>query len=130
MVIEKSRKEVKQYITNLEVDLQKIVDERKKEMKECSLAEVDPHSPSDFEKMSHTEIYYYVECLKNETDRLQNMVESNIIWWRNTYDTSEVWEARKIILDWKKLHDHLEDNPSIKEEWEALLMAIKLTEDE
>ena len=35
-----------------------------------------------------------------------------------------------VILDhWETLHKHFEENPTLKEEWDALCMGIKLTED-
>ena len=38
-------------------------------------------------------------------------------------------EANEIKGHWKTLHDHLEKNPFLKEEWDNFLLAVKLTED-
>lgn len=39
-------------------------------------------------------------------------------------------KARPILDDWQRLKEHMETNPTIKEEWEGLLMAIRLTEED
>ena len=130
MLPEETRKEMKQSIGILEAELQEIIDTRKEEMKSLQPTVTDPNLPSDFEKMSHTEIHYYVQGLKEEINQLREMVNSNLIWRKNMYRNDEIWEAQRIIRHWKKLHDHFEKNPSVKEEWEALMMAIKLTEDD
>lgn len=130
MIPSSSRPQWKKDTDALKIHLQKIVDDRKEEMKSHKLTIVDPKLPSDFEKMSYTEIHYYVQGIKLETDALREMINSNILWRKSMYGSEEIWEARIIIKHWKNLQDHLEKNPSIKEEWEALLMAIKLTEDE
>jgi len=39
-------------------------------------------------------------------------------------------KAQPILDDWQRLKEHMDENPTIKEEWEGLLMAIRLTEDE
>ncbi len=38
------------------------------------------------------------------------------------------YESDAIMKHWETFHNHLEENPTIKEEWDALCMAIKLTE--
>lgn len=39
-------------------------------------------------------------------------------------------EAQIILDNWETFNKHLEENPTIKEGWEALMMAIKLTEED
>ena len=38
--------------------------------------------------------------------------------------------SMQIQRDWSVLRQHLDKNPTIREEWEALMMAIKLTEED
>lgn len=130
MAIQKTREETKQFIDHLKIELQKIVDERKEEMKQLTPTVANPNSASDFEKMSHTETYYYVQGLRYEIEKLRDVINSNILYQKSRYDSSEIWEARRIISDWGVLNKHMEKNPTIKEEWEGLLMAIKLTEED
>lgn len=42
----------------------------------------------------------------------------------------EIAKSKTIRADWDILNKHMEENPTIKEEWEGLLMAIRLTEDD
>ncbi len=42
----------------------------------------------------------------------------------------EAARAQTVLDDWKTFNQHLEENPTIKEGWEALLMAIRLTEED
>ena len=42
----------------------------------------------------------------------------------------EAARAQTVLDDWKTFNKHLEENPTIKEGWEALLMAIRLTEED
>lgn len=42
----------------------------------------------------------------------------------------EAARAQTILDDWQKLKEHMEKNPTIKEEWEGILMAIRLTEED
>lgn len=42
----------------------------------------------------------------------------------------EIAKSQIIRDDWDILNKHMEENPTIKEEWEGLLMAIRLTEDD
>ncbi len=130
MAIQKTREETKQFIDHLKIELQKVVDGRKEEMKQLSPTVANPNSVSDFEKMSHTETYYYVQGLRYEIKKLRDIINSNILYQKFLCDSSEIWEARRIISDWEVLNKHMEKNPTIKEEWEALLMAIKLTEED
>ena len=39
------------------------------------------------------------------------------------------YESDAIMAHWETFQKHLEDNPTLKEEWDALCMGIKLTED-
>lgn len=41
----------------------------------------------------------------------------------------DVRQAHKIVEHWETLNKFLEENPTLKEEWEALCMAIRLTEE-
>ena len=43
---------------------------------------------------------------------------------------TEAAKAQPILDDWQRLKKHLEMNPTIKEEWEGILMAIRLTEED
>ncbi len=43
---------------------------------------------------------------------------------------AEAGRAQTVLDDWAALNDHMDKNPTIKEEWEGLLMAIRLTEDD
>ncbi len=43
---------------------------------------------------------------------------------------AEAARSKTIRDDWDTLNKHMEENPTIKEEWEGILMAIRLTEDE
>lgn len=40
----------------------------------------------------------------------------------------EIAKSKTIRADWDILNKHMEENPTIKEEWEGILMAIRLTE--
>ena len=42
----------------------------------------------------------------------------------------EAGKAQTVLDDWTALNEHMDKNPTIKEEWEGILMAIRLTEDE
>lgn len=37
--------------------------------------------------------------------------------------------AKKVLDDWSTLQRHLDENPTLREEWDNFMMAIKLTED-
>ena len=39
------------------------------------------------------------------------------------------YESDVIVEHWETLQKHFEENPTLKEEWDALCMGIKLTED-
>ncbi len=39
------------------------------------------------------------------------------------------YESDAIMKHWETFQKHLEENPTLKEEWDALCMGIKLTED-
>lgn len=43
---------------------------------------------------------------------------------------TEIAKSQAIRDDWDILNKHMEENPTIKEEWEGILMAIRLTEDD
>jgi len=42
----------------------------------------------------------------------------------------EAGKAQTVLDDWAALNEHMDKNPTIKEEWEGLLMAIRLTEED
>jgi len=42
----------------------------------------------------------------------------------------EAGKAQTVLDDWAALNEHMNKNPTIKEEWEGILMAIRLTEDD
>lgn len=85
---------------------------------------------------------FYVDASKNDLLRIINNQTTTIIKARNIFKEIEshvtmienskdrLAEAEVIIHHWKVFSDYLEKNPSVKEEWDALLMAIKLTEED
>lgn len=55
----------------------------------------------------------HLDILKKENNKLQR----------------QIIEAQEITRHWELLKQHLEKYPDLKEDWEGLCLAIKLTED-
>ena len=93
------------------------------------------NSVEDLEGLDQYAIFYYIQAIQTlatsiDTNAFHKL--GNVISRIDTAlsDVPTMWDAMKITSDWKKLNKHLEENPSVKEEWDILLMAIRLTEDE
>ena len=70
----------------------------------------------------HTEICKKLDfmTLKDQKDILARIDELR----------TEIAKSKTIRADWDILNKHMEENPTIKEEWEGILMAIRLTEED
>ena len=71
---------------------------------------------------SHTDI-----CMELGFMRLQDSEE---ILEKLKELRTKAEKSQPILNDWQRLKEHMETNPTIKEEWEGLLMAIRLTEED
>lgn len=61
---------------------------------------------------------------------LNGLVDSHFLTKKIQELRTEAARAQTVLDDWRRLKEHMDENPTIKEEWEGLLMAIRLTEDE
>lgn len=46
------------------------------------------------------------------------------------YDIDKIDSAKLVLEDWKLFKDNLDTNPHVKEQWEGLLLAVKLMNDD
>lgn len=84
---------------------------------------------------------FYVDCSRQDFINIINKQTRTIIKVKELlHDLKEhakhiernrekLNKSDAIIHHWKVFNEHLEENPSLKEEWDAFCMAIKLTED-
>lgn len=92
-------------------------------------------SVDDIVGVQPTTLYYYIQAIQALATDLNVKAEHKLSRILQQIDSRmaylpTVMEAIEIKRHWDILNKHFEENPSLKEEWEALLMAIKLTEDE
>jgi len=89
----------------------------------------------DLEGLDTHSIFYYIQAIQamalNVNDdasrrlgHLGRRIESRLM------HIPEVLDAWQIQKHWKAFNKHLDDSPTLREEWDALCMGIKLTEDE
>lgn len=90
-----------------------------------------------YQEYSHHELALFTQEAQKTFFDIRNTVFDNNLLFKNNKEVLErieevvekANEAEIILKHWETLHKHFEENPSLKEEWDALCMGIKLTED-
>lgn len=126
----KNKKEMKQFVDTLTDDLEKIVEKRDAELRSEIQVVSDINDLGDLEKLTQGEILYYIQCLQTQIKEYNDLIERCKLSYKNMYTSNVIWDAQKILNHWEIFNKHLEENPTLKEGWDALCMGIKLTEDE
>lgn len=91
-------------------------------------------SVEDLKDLDDQSIYYYIQTIQflatdadwdaqKKVERLLSRIDTRLM------HIPDVWDAMQIQKHWAIFNRHLEKNPTLKEEWDALCMGIKLTED-
>ncbi len=91
-------------------------------------------SVDDVKGVDPTILYYYIQAIQTLATDLNVKAEHKLSRILQQIDSRmnylpTVMEAIEIKQHWDTLRKHFEENPSLKEEWDALCMGIKLTED-
>ena len=126
----KNKKEMKQFVDTLTDDLEKIVEKRDAELHSEIQVVSDINDQGDLEKLTQEEILYYIQCLQTQIKEYNDLIEKCKLSYKNMHSSSVIWDAQKILNHWDTFNKHLEENPTLKEGWDALCMGIKLTEED
>lgn len=129
MLKEKTIEETKEFVDSITADLEKVIEERKSKMSD-KIALRPEANIDDLNKLTVSELYYYIQCLQAENNQLTRLLKHYRSHADRLFEQDEVWRAQKIIRHWNLFNKHLDENPSVREEWDSLCMAIKLTEED
>lgn len=98
--------------------------------------QIKKYKKADWDKYEKIELAWFAQdardCYTNVCKELNFMTlrDPKEVLKRIKELRIEAAKAQTILDDWETFNKHLEENPTIKEGWDALCMAIKLTEDE
>lgn len=98
--------------------------------------QIKKYKKADWDKYEKIELAWFAQDARDCHTNICK--ELNFITLRDSKDIlkrlkelrTEAARAQTVLDDWKTFNQHLEKNPTIKEGWEALLMAIRLTEED
>lgn len=134
-----SEEELREYLEETHVQVTEALQTARHNMNEIEEAYDNSvfsvNSVEDLEGLDIHTIFYYIQAIQalaisidtNAFHKLGNTirrVETGLS------DIPTMWDAIQIKKHWQKLNKHFDENPTLREEWDALCMGIRLTEDE
>ena len=133
----KSEEDLKEYLKEEHINVLELYESIKDNLIEARETDADTifsiNSVEDLDGLDLYSIYYYIQAIQalalKRDEEASNRLGRNIqVIQSRLNDIPAVWEAMQIKNHWETFNKHLEENPTIKEEWDSLCMAIKLTE--
>jgi len=97
---------------------------------------IQNYDKSKWEEYERIELAWFAQSARDSHAEIclrlnfTTLVDSHDILKKIDKLRMEITKSKTIRDDWDTLNKHMEENPTIKEEWEGILMAIRLTEED